>query len=164
MTITHLLFADDSLIFLKALTRDCINLKAIFDYYDSTSSQIFNYKKSSMFFLASMKAGHISTIKNIFQLNVVDQHERYLGLLSMVGKKKRSFFNDTKLKILNKMSSWQSKCFLSGGWEILLKIMAETLPAFVMSVFKIPIWLCENIQKVVARFWWGFKRDKKSIN
>ncbi|KAL9448448.1 hypothetical protein AB3S75_015852 [Citrus x aurantiifolia] len=33
-----------------------------------------------------------------------------------------------------------------------------------MSVFKIPLGLCEDIQRAVARFWWGTSREKNGIH
>ncbi|KAL9422440.1 hypothetical protein AB3S75_034668 [Citrus x aurantiifolia] len=33
-----------------------------------------------------------------------------------------------------------------------------------MSVFKILMGLCEDIQKAVAKFWWGSNQEKKSIH
>lgn len=53
LSISPLLFADDSLIFSRASTADCKNLKRIFDTYAAASRQIFNYEKSSMFFSSS---------------------------------------------------------------------------------------------------------------
>ena len=57
LSITHLLFADDSLIFTKATTEDCTNLKAIFIRHAAASGQIFNFEKSSMFFIGNTSAG-----------------------------------------------------------------------------------------------------------
>lgn len=37
LSITHLLFADDSLIFTRARMEDCTNLKGIFDCYAAAS-------------------------------------------------------------------------------------------------------------------------------
>lgn len=113
LSITHLLFADNSLIFAKANTDECINLNVVFDCYVAASGQIFNYKKSSMFFNRDIPARKIDTIKDIFQLQVVSRHEKYLGLPSMVGRKKISFFNDIKLRVLSKISSWTSKLLSS---------------------------------------------------
>lgn len=50
VTISHLLFADDSLVFTRASTEDCSQLKAIFDCHATATGQLFNYDKSSMFF------------------------------------------------------------------------------------------------------------------
>lgn len=75
VTISHLLFADDSLVFTRASTEDCKWLKAIFECYTSASGQLFNFDKSSMFFSGKIPQGHIAAIKDIFQLNVVSRHE-----------------------------------------------------------------------------------------
>lgn len=79
LSITHLLFADDSLVFTRETNKDCGNLKSIFDCYTSAFGQIFNYEKSFMFFNNNVYASQVDIIKGIFQLNVVSKHEKYLG-------------------------------------------------------------------------------------
>ncbi|KAH9743718.1 hypothetical protein KPL70_003399 [Citrus sinensis] len=164
LSITHLLFADDSLIFAKANTDECINLNVVFDCYAAAFGHIFNYEKSSMFFSRDIPARQIDTIKDIFQCQVVSRHEKYLGLPSMVGKKKISFFNDIKLRVLSKISSWTSKLFSSGGKEVLIKAVAQAVPTYAMSVFKLPLGLCEDIQQAFAGFWWGSKKEQRHIH
>lgn len=116
-----------------------------------------------MFFSGKIPQGQIAAIKDIFQLNVVSRHEKYLGLPSMVGRKRTSFFNDIKLKVLSQISNWQHKFFSSGGKEVLIKAVAQAVPAYAMSVFKIPLAICNDIQRAIARFWWGSTNDKKGI-
>ncbi|XP_052299727.1 uncharacterized protein LOC127903105 [Citrus sinensis] len=140
-------------VFTKASVEDCRNLKAIFDCYAAASGQIFNYEKSSMFCSGKLPAKQITAIKNIFQLKMVSKYEKYLGLPSMIGRKKMSFFNEVKLKVLSKISKWQNNFFSSGGKEVLIKAVAQAVPAYAMSVFKLPLTLCEGIQKAIAKFW-----------
>lgn len=127
--ISHLLFADDNLIFARASVEDCKQLKKVFDCYALASGQVFNYEKSSMSFSGKIQAERIAAIKDIFQLNVVSRHGNYLGLPSMVGKKRTSFFNDEKLKVLSKISNRQHKLLSSGGKEIPIKTVAQAVPA-----------------------------------
>ncbi|KAL9411236.1 hypothetical protein AB3S75_044931 [Citrus x aurantiifolia] len=82
----------------------------------------------------------------------------------MIGRKKKSFFNEIKLKILSKISSWEHKCFSSGGKEVLIKAVAQAVPAYAMSVFKLPVGICNDIQKAIAKYWWGSKEDKRAIH
>lgn len=103
-----------------------------------------------MLFSGNTQAKQIEEIKSIFQLSVVSRHEKYLGLPSMVGRKKTSFFNYIKLRVLNKISSWQSKWFSSGGKEVLIKAIAQAVSAYAMSIFKIPSGLCADIQGAIA--------------
>ena len=112
-----------------------------------------------MFFSASISAEQMTKVRDIFQLKIVSKHEKYLGLPSMIGRKKVSFFKDIKLRILSKISSWQSKLFSSGGKETLIKAVAQAIPAYAMSVFRLPTTLCEDIRRVIAGFWRGVKKD-----
>ena len=102
-SVSHLLFVDDSLIFVKVAVEDCSHLKAVFECYSRASGQIFNYQKSSMFFSQNTKEDRATAIKDIFQLQVISRHEKYLGLSSMIGMKTKSFFNEVKLRVLNKI-------------------------------------------------------------
>lgn len=81
----------------------------------------------------------------------------------MIGIKKMSFFKDVKLKVLNKISSWQHKWFSSGGRKVLIKAVAQAIPAYAMSVLKLLRGVYEDIQKAIAKFWWGSKEDKHVI-
>ncbi|KAL9427669.1 hypothetical protein AB3S75_029786 [Citrus x aurantiifolia] len=164
VTISHLLFADDSLVFTRASEAECKNLKGIFDCYAKASGQIFNYEKSSMFLSGKITSGQAATIKNIFQLKVVSKYEKYLGLPSMIGRRKLGFFNEVKLKVISKISSWRHKLFSSGGKEVLIKVVAQVVPAYAMSVFRLPKGLCDDFQKAIAKFWWGSREDKFGIH
>lgn len=105
LSVTHLLFADDNLVFSRASTTDCRHLKNMFDCYAAASGHVFNYEKSSMFFSTSTSQNQMKEVRCIFCLNVVSKHEKYLGLPSMVGRRKISFFNDIRLRVLSKLSN-----------------------------------------------------------
>lgn len=76
---------------------------------------------------------------------MVLKHEMYLGLPSIVGRKKLSFFNKIKLRVLIKLCNCQSKMFSKCGKEVLIKYVAQTVSVYAMSVFKLPMGLCDGI-------------------
>lgn len=47
---------------------------------------------------------------------------------------------------------------------MLIKVVAQAVPAYVMSVFKIPQSFCDDIEKSIARFWWGSSETKRNIH
>ena len=61
-TITNLLFADDSLILMKANQQNAETLKSILDLYCAASGQMVSVEKSSIF-LAQIRVG---TLENKF--------------------------------------------------------------------------------------------------
>lgn len=46
----------------------------------------------------------------------------------------------------------------------MIKIIAQAVPAYAMSVFKLPVRLCEDMQKAIAGFWWGNNIDRMPIH
>ena len=47
---------------------------------------------------------------------------------------------------------------------MLIKVVAQAVPTYAISVFKIPLGLCEEIQKEVAKFWWETNGKMKGIH
>ena len=39
--------------------------------------------------------------------------------------------------------------------EIIIKAMAQAIPTYTMSVFKLPDTLCDELNSMVRTFWWG---------
>lgn len=116
------------------------------------------------FFNGKIVEGQATAIKDMFNLNVVTRYEKYLGLPSVIARKKMGFFIEVKLKILNKISCWQHKKFSREGKEILIKVVAQAVPTYAMSVFKLLKSLCDEIQRAIAKFCWGSKDDKQDIH
>ena len=80
-----------------------------------------------MFFSSSTSQQLREEISSIFDLAVVSKHKKYLGLPFMVERAKTRFFNDIKLRVLSKLSSWQRQYFSSGGKEVLIKAVAQAV-------------------------------------
>lgn len=47
---------------------------------------------------------------------------------------------------------------------MLIKAVAQAVPAYAVSVFKVPLGVCDDIQKAIANFWWGSKKEKRCIH
>lgn len=53
---------------------------------------------------------------------------------------------------------------MSSGREFAFKTIAQAILAYAISVFRIPIGICDNIQIAIARFWWGSKGSQISVH
>ena len=103
------IFRDDNLIFCKATLANCESLQRILEVYERASSQQLNRTKTSLFFSSNTSHEVQEEIKQRFGTQVIKQHEKYLGLLSLVGRNKRSTFNAIKDKVGKKLEGWKEK-------------------------------------------------------
>ena len=67
--LTHLFFADDSLLFCKANPQECGNVLKILAEYEEVSGQKINKEKTSLFFSKSTKEDVKEEIKNVLGVN-----------------------------------------------------------------------------------------------
>ena len=153
--ILHLFFADDSLIFCRASLEECDSLQRIFQVYEAASGQQLNRMKTSLFFNSNTDTSVKEEIKNQFGAQVIKNHEKYLGLPSMVGRNKRNSFNSIKEKLAKKLSGWKEKLLSKVRKEILIKVVAQAIPTYTMSCFKLPDSLCDELTSLIRNFWWG---------
>ena len=65
-SLSHLFFADDSLIFCKATLKKCDELQRLLAVYEKASSQSLNRAKTSLFFSSNTSREVQDEIKNWF--------------------------------------------------------------------------------------------------
>ena len=97
-------------------------------------------------------------------VTVVQQYEKYLGLPSLVSRNKKESFTHIKQQICKKLQGWESKLLSQAGREILIKAIAQALPTYMMSCFKLPTTLCNEIEALIHNFFWGQRGDNKKIH
>jgi hypothetical protein len=46
----------------------------------------------------------------------------------------------------------------------LIKAIAQAIPVYVMSVFKLPMGLCDELMKMIRRYWWGAENGRRKTH
>jgi hypothetical protein len=162
--ISNLLFADDSLILMKATADNAGCLKHILDDYCQASGQLVSTAKSSIFFSPNTAVEERATICTILDIMTEALNDKYLGLPAMVGVDRTDSFQFLVDRVCKRISGWKEKILSSGGKEVLLKAIVQAIPAYVMSVFKIPKQICKGITTAMSNFWWGDGADRKRMH
>ena len=98
-----------------------------------------------------------------FGAQVIRPHESYLGLPPLIGKSKRNTFAQLKQKLASKLAGWKEKLLSNAGKEVLIKAVAQAVPSYTMSCFKLPNGLCEEMTGMVRQFWWGQVKNEKKV-
>ena len=83
----------------------------------------------------------------------MDWFETYLGLPTLIGRAKYNTFSFLKDRIWKKLQGWKGMLLFRAGKEILITAVAQSLPTYTMSVFQIPLKLCDELDALCAKFW-----------
>ena len=50
------------------------------------------------------------------------------------------------------------------GKEVLIKEVGQFIPTYTMEVFQLPIKLCDELDAMCAKFWWGQVGNERKIH
>ena len=51
-----------------------------------------------------------------------------------------------------------------GCKEILIKAVAQSLPTYLMGVFRLPRSVCNDLTRMVRNYWWGSNQGKRKTH
>lgn len=153
--ISHLLFADDSLIFLEALPRYCSNFMQLVSCFSAASGLSLNIQKSSILFSPKTEESLKQEIKSILGMGDMDGNGKYLGLPMFWGRSKKETLSYVRDKMMKKVQRLGNKDLNHAGKEVLIKSVLQLITMYTFMCFKVPRFVCSTLNSVIGKFWWG---------
>jgi hypothetical protein len=113
-TVSHLLFADDYFLFCRSTLDETNHLMQILKNYEEASGQEINLTNSEVFFRPRiMGVRHVLGTSN------------YLGLPSMIFRKKKDIFAYIKDRVWKQINSWRGRALSKVGKEVMIKSVCK---------------------------------------
>lgn len=143
--VSHILFADDMLLFFKAEQPQATFIHEVIGIYAQATGQLINPHKCSIQFGTSCPLEVPQEVRQIIHVHGTEFEAKYLGLPTR-----------ENLRISQRGSP--SVSCSQAGKETMNKATAQAIPTYIMGVFKFPFLVCDDLTRLVRNFWWGSKK------
>lgn len=92
---------------------------------------------------------------DLFDVNMVDRHEKYLGLSTFVGCNRGVCFSYIKERLWKKLQGWKGKYLSAAGKELLVKVVAQAILLYSVYCYLLPKYFYDELHQIMASFWWN---------
>ncbi|XP_026396877.1 uncharacterized protein LOC113291570 [Papaver somniferum] len=158
---THLLFADDSLLFSKATTQNFQVIKDYIQKYCLASRKEINFEKSGILFSRKIPEHRKALLSNILEIQSRDLGGKYLGTPTVFQASKIQTHMGILQDVDARISIWLHKLLSQAARTTLVKHIDQVIPIFQMRAFLIPKHLCKQMDSHLCKFLWGETLDPK---
>ncbi|WZZ11232.1 hypothetical protein YC2023_097153 [Brassica napus] len=161
LQISHLMFADDVMIFFDGSSNSLHGITECLDDFASWSGLHMNTSKTELF-TAGLDPMESTAITG-YGFPAGSFPIRYLGLPLMSRKLKISEYSPLINKITLTFQSWASKMLSFAGRLQLLRTVIFGTVTFWLSAFMLPKGCIQAIEALCARFLWSGNIDKRGL-
>lgn len=151
---SHVLFADDVMVFLQG---DCRHLRALMrfmDEYALNSGQEVNKAKSHLF-LGKYAMPWQHDIQRELGIQVGTLPFTYLGVPIFRGRPKSEYFLPIADKVKSKLSTWKGLQLSRAGRLQLIESVIQSHLIYSFQVYAWPKLLLSKVQKWIRNFFWN---------
>ena len=152
-SISHLLYADDTIIFCEAKADQLLYLSWVLLWFEASSRLKINLNKSKLIPVGAMenldalpielgyRTGHLPTT--------------YLGLPLGATHKSVTIWDSIEEKMQKRLALWKRNFISKGGRITLIKSTLTSLPLYQMSIFRMPNVVAKRLENLERCFLWG---------
>jgi hypothetical protein len=90
--------------------------------------------------------------------------DKYLGLPTPEGRMHRDRFQNLQGRLTKRILQWDDGLLSQAAKEILIKAVGQSIPTYLMSVFKLPFSVCDDLTRMIRNYWWGSKKGKRKTH
>jgi hypothetical protein len=150
--ISHLLFADDTIVFCDAVPEQVLHIRKVLSCFETITGLRANLNKSEMVPMGVVDC--MPPLADLLCCRIGALPMLYLGMPLGAHYKALPVWNSILEKIERRLVSWQTLYLSKGGRLTLLKSTLSSLQTYFLSLFTIPISVAQRIKKLQRNFLW----------
>ena len=163
MSVSHLQFADDTLLLGEKSWANVRALRVVLVLFERVSGLKVNFHKSM---LSGINIGDswLGVAATALNCRVGRVPFVYLGLHVGGDARRLSFWDSVDAHIAEWLSMWKSRFLLFGGRLILIIYVMSSLPVYALSFFKAPSGIISSIESMFNIFFWEGSENHRKIS
>ncbi|KAF3678189.1 hypothetical protein FXO37_04501 [Capsicum annuum] len=162
LEITHLQYADDTLIFCDAEEEQLRILRLILVIFERMSGLHVNWSKSFLYPVNVVP--NIEMLKAVLGGEVGNLPTIYLGLPLGAKSKSMEIWNGVIEKCDKKLAGWKSQYLSLGGRLALINSVLDALPTYLMSLFPVLTGIINRLDSIRRKFLWQRNKERKGYH
>ncbi|XP_034674249.1 uncharacterized protein LOC117905435 [Vitis riparia] len=152
LSISHLFFADDTIIFCEARKEHLTHLSWILFWFEAASGLRINLAKSEI-----IPVGEVVEMEELaveLGCRVGSLPSQYLGLPLGAPNKAPYMWDGVEERVRRRLALWKRQYISKGGRVTLIKSTLASMPIYQMSIFRMPKIVARRLEKVQRDFLW----------
>ncbi|KAL7215762.1 hypothetical protein ACSBR1_027827 [Camellia fascicularis] len=162
--LTHLLFADDLMLFGQANIKTCETIREVMDEFCCISGLKINTHKSKLFISPNVDGRRARELSTLCGIPLTHDLGKYLGVPLVHGRLNRGLFNDIVSKMQKRLSGWRASTLSMAGRASLITSATSAIPSYTIQTLLLPKSVCNDIDKMNSNFLWRDTMEKHKIH
>nr|KYP61260.1 Putative ribonuclease H protein At1g65750 family [Cajanus cajan] len=155
LRLSHLLFADDILLFCQASEDQAQLVASILGEFSRSSGLKVNLNKSQFVCSIRVSQRRIDTLEGLLGIGHTTRIGKYLGVPMTHGQPRCANFYDVMDKIQGRLAAWKSKLLNKAGKLCLVKSTISSILVYSMQSLWLPQAVCNRIDQAYRRMLWA---------
>lgn len=159
--ISHLLFADDTIILTNGSKASLTNLLRFLSKYEEASGQKINRGKSCFLMYKKTHPSRVAIVPQTTGFIRKELPIHYLGVPLFVGAPRSAYFQGVLFR--RKISNWKCHQLSKGGRIVLLQSVLLSMPRYLLSVLTPPATVQQRLNRILCNFLFKYFQPKSTI-
>ena len=159
---THVMYADDLMLFAKATTYEVQVLDECLEKYCEWFGQLINREKFGLIFSKLVVRERKRAIKLELNMKAISIATTYLGAPLFTSRSRIKDFEFLQDRLESKLKGWRYKSLSWVGRSTLIKLVAQALPTYTFASSDVLVAVCDKLEAATRRFWWKPNRESGS--
>ncbi|XP_058071016.1 uncharacterized protein LOC131220059 [Magnolia sinica] len=164
LPVSHLLYADNTVIFLNGSRNSLKAVKSFIAMYQAASGQKVNQRKSSFYCSHKLSVARVWSHDHLLSFRRSTALFSYLGVPLVKGRIRCSQFSPLVAKVATKLHGWSSKILSQAGRLALIAYVLSGIPVHTLAAMVVPKKVLKDLEGMFANFFWGWREGSRKLH